>query len=187
MTSVSDYMFNNMGRIGADETDNTQRNLSNTKYANYVLENYFSESGSNSHVNFATQQPTVNFRGTAGGLPGDVIDSESILSIHTEQSRAFEKLQLNQRAFATIPYLGRGASNPVLESQLQQGETVGDKKSIGTIMEETFINYSDYPMLDDVKNRVTNPSFSVEESALSGWVRGGASSREYGNSSFSKK
>lgn len=183
MTSTNDYMFNNLGRIGADTVDNTQRNLANTRYANYMLDNQFSAVNSAAHVNFATQQPSVNFRGTGGGVgvPGNAIDYDSTLLIKTDQERAFERLQLNQRPFATVPYLGRGSVNPTLESQLLVGEYMSDKKSDKTIMDKAFINYTDYPLMDDVKARVTNPAYSVEEAALNGWTRGGASSRDMAN------
>lgn len=183
MTTMNDFMFNNLGRIGADTVDNTQRNLANTRYSNYMLENQFSAMNSAAHVDFATQQPSVNFRGTAGGagVPGSAIDYDSMLLIKSDQERAFERLQLNQRPFLTVPYLGRGSVNPVLESQLMIGEYIGEKKSDKTIMDKAFINYSDYPLMDDVKSRVTNPAFSVEEAALNGWTRGGASSRDMAN------
>jgi hypothetical protein len=183
MTTTNDYIFNNLGRIGADTVDNTQRNLANSRYANYMLNDQFSALNSTTHINFATQQPSINFRGTGGGagVPGIAIDYDSMLTIKTDQERSFERLQLNQRPFMTIPYLGRGSVNPVLESQMLIGEYIGEKKSDKTIMDKSFINYSDYPLMDDVKERITNPAYSVEEAALNGWTRGGASSRDMAN------
>ena len=95
-----------------------------------------------------------------------------------EQSRALEKLQLFERTFRTVPYLGRGSVDPALESQLQQGELASDKKSVSTIMEKSFEDYSLYPTDSQMKERVTDPSHTVEEAALDGWIRGGASTRE---------
>ena len=46
MASVTDYMFNNMGRIGNDKIDQSQKNVHNTKFANHMLADYFSESTS---------------------------------------------------------------------------------------------------------------------------------------------
>ena len=183
MSNTSDYFFNNMGRIGSESVDNTQRNITNTRYANYMLNDNYNGFLSNSHVEFATLAPSINFRGTGGGsgLPGSVVDFDSLLLLKPEQQREFEKLQLHQRPFATVPYLGRGSSNPVLEAQLQQGETVRDMKSASTIMDKSFVEYSNYPLMDSVKDRVTNPNYSVEEAALDGWVRGGLPSREVAN------
>ena len=162
-------IFNNMERIGLNDS---QRNVANTRFSTYTMENYFS-SNPDSAVRFATQTPTVNFKNTVGGLPGSVVDSDSLLLIGNKQDRSLEKLNLIQRPYLTIPYLGKGASNPALESVLQQGERVSDKKST---WEQNETDQS-YPMIAKLKNRVTNPTYSVEEAALNGWVRGGRSSR----------
>ena len=165
---MTDFMFNNMGRIGVD---GSQRNISNTRYADYTVDRLF---GEDAHVQFATSAPTINFRGTLGGLPGSAIDVDSLLMIKADQQRAFEKLQLIQRPFATVPYLGRGAIDPALESQLRNGESASERKSVSTVSEKTYV---EYPIMDSVRDRVTNPTYSVEESALDGWVRGGQASR----------
>jgi len=176
MTSISDFLFNNLGRIGSENVDNTQRNLANSRYANYMLQPPNTTSADN-HVMFATQQPKINFRrgGDGVGIPAGVVDYDSLLLIKANQVRTFEPLQLVQRPFATIPYLGKGSVDPVLESQLMQGQMVSDRKSLAPVTDKPYI---DYPMMDDVRERVTNPVFSVEESALSGWTRGGVPTRE---------
>jgi hypothetical protein len=83
-----------------------------------------------------------------------------------------------QRPFATVPYLGRGAGNPDLESQLQQGEVVNHQKSVSTIMEKSFMEHAMYPTDSAMNERVANPAYSVEEAAMNGWVRGGSSTRD---------
>jgi len=176
--------FNMMERLGFDTS---RRNESNTKYANYMLDNQFGSSKSDDHVKFATLAPKINFRGTVGGLPGSAVDYDSLLVIKTEQQRSFEKLQLIQRPFATVPYLGRGTSDPILESRLQQGEMIYEKKSISTIADAPYVDNAAYPMMSTLKDRVTNAAYSVEEAALSGWVRGGQSSREMEGDVVSKK
>ena len=106
-----------------------------------------------------------------GGLPPSAVDYDSLLIIKTEQQRAYEKLQLVQRPFLTVPYLGKGSADPVLESRLMQGEWASGKMA-------TTDGQIDYPMLSNVKDRVANPAFSVEEVAMNGWIRGGKTSRE---------
>jgi len=176
---MSSYTFNNMGRIGLDATDQTQRNLHNTRFANYMLSEFFSDKTTDSQVKFATQQPTMMVSGT--GIAGSVIDVNSMLTLKTEQERPLEKLMLFPRPFATVPYLGKGSCDPSLESQLQQGELVSDKKSVSTIMEKSFSNYSMYPTDTHMEERVKNPAFVVQEAALDGWVRGGQSTRNFTN------
>jgi len=180
---MSDYSFFNTDRIGADAVDNTQRNLENTRYASYALANYFNyaePNESSQYVNFATQQPNVMFSGVSngGGLVGGLVDSDSNLTIKTQQERSLEKLSLSQRPFLTVPYLGRGSCDPLLEAQILQGENSQDKKSVSTIMSKSFMDYTLYPLDAEMKNRVADTRNTIEESALAGWVRGGVQTRE---------
>jgi len=185
MNNTSSYLFNSMGRIGIDLTDQTAENLYNTRFGNYMVSNYFSDSTSDQHIQFATQQPNVLPNGKSG-IAGGVIDQYSFLLTGTETERPLEKLQLNRRLFNTVPYLGKGSGDPTLESQLFQGEMVSDKKSVATVSELSYINYATYPMMDDLKSRIGNPTYSVQEVALDGWVRGGASARDTSFSSNSR-
>jgi len=182
-------MFNNLGRIDADATDKSQHNLQNIRFANYQLSSYFSETLSNSHIQFATSQlgMMVDVSIGAAGISPAIVDKDSELIVNSKQERPLDKLQLSQRPFLTVPYLGRGSCDPSLESKLQQGENVSDKKSVSTIMNKSFMGYTLYPTDDNMTNHVNNPAYTVEEAALGGWVRGGASTRDiYTDSNFSK-
>ena len=180
MSLTSNYLFDNLGRIGDDPIDNATRTVSNTKFANYMLSNYYSDNISSSHVDFAVQQPAIMFNGLThgSGLSGSVIDTDSRLLLNAENERPLEKLQLMERPFLTVPYLGRGSCDPSLESQLQQGEIVNEKKSVSTLSENSNLGYVMYVSDPEMTERVHNPSNTVEEAALNGWVRGGAASRE---------
>jgi hypothetical protein len=61
-----DFNFNNMGRISLDSTDQSQKNVYNTRFANYTLSNYFSNIVSDNHVKFAIEQPTTTFNELVG-------------------------------------------------------------------------------------------------------------------------
>ena len=148
------YLFNNNDRLGSDVTDQTQKNLHNTRFANYMLSDFVSDKKSETSIKFATQQPTVMVNG--GGVSPSVIDTNSVLLLKTEQERALEKLQLFQRPFVTVPYLGKGSCDPVLEAQLMQGEMVSDKKSVSTIMEQSFGKYALYPLDNQMETHVQN-------------------------------
>ena len=189
MANISNYMFNNMGHLGQDSVDETQRNVSNTRFATWTLSNYFSETTSDSHVQFATQMPTIMFSGTSNGagLHGSLVDTDSMLMLNKENERPLEKLSLVERPFLTVPYLGRGSCDPALESQLQQGELVSDKKSVSTIMEKSFANYSLYPLDTKAKDYVNNPANTVQEAALDGWLRGGVTTRDMSTDDKFKK
>lgn len=177
---MSAFAFFNNDRIGADAVDNTQRNLENNRYSGYVLSNFFAGQADAGHVDFATQQPNVMFSGVMNGpgLVGNLVDMDSLLTLKSEQERSLEKLSLNQRTFLTVPYLGRGSCDPLLEAQILQGENSQDKKSVSTIMSKSFMDYTMYPLDAEMKNRVSNTKNTIEESALDGWVRGGVQTRE---------
>ena len=180
MAIVSDYTFNRTDRIGLDVTDNTQRNMQNTRYSNYYTTNNFSESSISSNtIQFGAAYPTMVMHNTiwGNGLNGEVVDNDSQLLIRTIQERPLEKLDIYSRPFATVPYLGRGSCNPDVESQLLQGETVSDRKSVATVMNQSFLPYTMYPTDDYMTEHVRDPTFTVEEAALAGWVRGGSDSR----------
>ena len=124
-------------------------------------------------------QPCVSYNSVNGGsgVGGRVVDYESLLLNQAEQDRPLEKVQLMQRIFATVPYLGRGAGNADIESQLQQGEIIDHKKSTSTIMEKSFMPYSMQLTDYNMNERVANPAYTVEEVAMEGWVRGGTDAR----------
>ena len=184
MASIYPYTFNGTSRIRNDNTDKSQQTMMNTKFNNYMLSTYFSENRSDAHVKFATEQPSMMFSGINGGASGGInsftVDVDSNLNIKKENGRALEKLSLQQRPFLTVPYLGRGSCDTVLESQLKQGDIVANKKSVSTITEQSFNNM--YPLIDSIKETVTNPKYLVQEAALDGWTRGGSATREQAKS-----
>jgi hypothetical protein len=171
----SDYYFNHLGRIGDDYTDRSQQNVQNYQYANLVLADYFSDKKLENQVQFVSSYPGISLSNSMGnGLSGSVVDQESNLLWKTGQERPIEKLQLFQRPFVTVPYLGKGSCNPIIESQLQQGETVRGKKSVSTVMEQSFYLPQNHP--------VAYETVQVEEIALGGWSRGGMDTRTTGDS-----
>ena len=53
-----------------------------------------------------------------------------------------------------------------------------NKKSVNNLSEKSYIAYHSTPLLSSVKERMTNPAYSVESVASQGWIRGGVPSRE---------
>lgn len=179
MAFVKDFVFSNMSRIGNDNCDLSQRNIQNTNSANYLLTNHNNFNSSNKAMEFALQQPNVNFNGGHhSDLGGNEIDVNSYLLLGQEQTNPKCKIDLYQRTFLTVPYLGRGRGNPILESELRQGDCITNKKSITNLSEKSYIGLSNTPMIPSLKNSITNPVNLVEGVAADGWVRGGVPSRE---------
>jgi hypothetical protein len=180
MANVFNYTFQNMSRIGLDECNKSQTDIQNVSSCNYTLQNYFaSDCSMKNPISLATTQPGIMYNGGYNsGSGGCNIDDSSNLLIGTIQTHPRCRIDLFHRPFATVPFLGRGAVNPIIESQIQQGEAMINKRSVNTLSEQSYIKYHQTPLLPAVKERLTNPANSVESVASEGWVRGGVPSRE---------
>ena len=191
MAFVTDYTFFNSSRIGNDTCFQDQNTLQNIGQCNYLLQNYFaSDCTMKNPIKLATAQPCVFYNGpSAVGSGGCVVDDSSKLLIGSIQTHPKCKIDLFQRPFATVPYLGRGSVCPILESQIMQGELLTNKNSVNHLSEKSYLQYSNTPLLPDVKERMTNPAYCVEGAAAQGWIRGGIPSRELtrDNKSYSSK
>lgn len=180
MANLSDYTFGNIARIGLDECNLTQDTIQNMSYCNYMTQNYFaSDCSMQRQRELATTQPGIMYNGGYGsGAGGCNVDDSSKLLIGTIQTHPKCRIDLFHRPFATVPFLGRGSVNPVMESQIQQGEQNINKKTINNLSEKSYIKYHQTPLLPDVADNINNPDHLVEEVASQGWVRGGVPSRE---------
>ena len=178
MSGTSNYTFYNMNRMEDYKTTQTQKELQNDRFSTYTTTNYFSENAKDGQLKFATEQVAVVPNSVTGsGVGSNSIIDESALIIEKEKARNLGRLNLMQRPFLTVPYLGRGSVDPALELQIKEGELFTDKKSTATIMSQSFMGYTMYPTSKEMEERVTDPRHNIEESALSGWVRGGMDTR----------
>jgi len=180
MADLSSYAFNNMSRIGLDDCYKSQTDIQNVTSCNYSTQNFFAKDCSMKNpIDLATSQPGIMYNGGhnvgAGGC--NIMDSSRLL-IGTIQTHPRCHIDLFQRPFATIPYLGRGSVNPIIESQIQQGEQLTNKRSINNLSEKNYDKYRHTPLLDSVRQNFNNTSGKIESDASQGWVRGGVPSRE---------
>ena len=178
MSYVSNYTFDNISRIGHDNCNIDQNSIQNTQAANYLLQNYFAADCSMKNpISLATTQPGIMYNGGYNvGAGGCNIDDSSKLQIGSIQTHPRCHIDLFQRPFATVPYLGRGSVNPIMESQIQQGEQIVNKKSTSNLSEKSYIKYHQTPLLPAVQEKIKNSS--IESDASQGWIRGGVPSRE---------
>lgn len=180
MANVSSYTFDNMSRIGNDSCCIDQTSIQNVASCNYMTQNFFAADCSMKNAKaLATTQPGIMYNGGYNsGAGGCNIDNSSELLIGTIQTHPRCHIDLFQRPFATVPYLGRGAVNPVMESQIQQGEQIVNKRSVTNLSEKSYIKYHQTPLLPAVQERINNPANQIENVASDGWIRGGVPSRE---------
>jgi hypothetical protein len=180
MAHTYSYTFDTMSRIGNDQCCVDQNTLQDVAACNYMTQNYFSSDCSMKNpIALATTQPGIMYNGGYNvGAGGCNINDNSNLTIGTIQTHPKCRIDLFHRPFATVPYLGRGAVNPIMESQIQQGEQLVNKKSVNPLTEKSYIKYHHTPLLPAVKERMTNSSNKIESDASEGWVRGGVPSRD---------
>ena len=180
MAHVSDFTFNTMGRIGNDECSQDINAIQNSQACSYLLQNYFAVDCNMSKAKqLATTQPGINYSGSMGSdMCGSNIDDSSKLLIGSIQTNPKARIDLFQRPFATVPYLGRCAVDPILESQIQQGEAVTNKRTVTRLTEKSHLRYRTTPLIPEMQQTVQNPDNIIEANASQGWIRGGVPSRE---------
>ena len=180
MAHVSDFAFNNISRIGDDSCSQDINSIENSQACSYILQNYFAQDCTMSKAKqLAVTQPCINYSGTMGSdICGSNIDDSSRLLIGTIQTHPRCRIDLFQRPFATVPYLGRGSVDSIVESQIQQGESITNKRSVTRLTEKSHLKYRTTPMLPEIKQNIQNPNNLIEDSASQGWIRGGVPSRE---------
>jgi len=180
MANVSSYTFDNISRIGNDSCCISQTDIQNVSSCNYMTQNYFAADCSMKNpIALATTQPGVMYNGGYNsGSGGCNIDDSSKLQIGTIQTHPRSRIDLFQRPFATVPYLGRGSVNPIMESQIQQGEQMVNKRSINNLSEKSYIKYHQTPLLPAVQQKMNDSTTKIESDASDGWIRGGVPSRE---------
>lgn len=180
-----DYSFYESTRIGSDQCDKSQQSIQNANSATYLLNNFKPSCPASNAFDFAVSN-SLNFKdGHQVGSSGCNIDTNTKLS-HSSLSRPKCRLSLMERPFLTVPYLGRGKRNVVMESQMQQGKTTLNLKSENQSSEICYMKYSDTPMIQPIKSTITNPANLVEGVADKTWVRGGAPTREIGKNYLKK-
>jgi len=177
----SDYtFFNSSDRIGSDNSCRDMNDLQNTLYSSHLLQNFhLGETAMKGSIDFATRQIGVNYKGSFNtDYAGSNIDDSSNLLIGSINTHPRSRISLFQRPFATTPFLGRGSSCPILESQLQQGDSITNKKSVNTLSEKSFIKYSNTPMIASLKADMGNSSNFIESDADPNWIRGGLNTKD---------
>lgn len=180
MSNVYSYTFDTPSRIGLDQCNLSQTDIQNVASCNYRTQNFFaSDCSMKNPIELATTQPGIMYNGGFNsGAGGCNIDTSSRLQIGTIQTNPKCRIDLFHRPFSTVPFLGRGSVNPVMEAQIQQGEQIVNKRSVNNLGEKSYIKYHQTPLLPAVQDTFNNSATKIENDASDGWIRGGVPSRE---------
>jgi len=180
MPTLMDFKFDNLSRIGNDESVYTQDNMMNTEASKYMTFNPF-ENKCLGGSEFAMKQTNVFVNKSTYGVGplGCNVNEGSILSkgILTNDN---VKLTLRERPYLTVPFLGRGNAEVSKENKLRMGDTFKDKKSVVQMNEQCFNNLNKYPMNEGMKNKI--------KGAKNGWETNGVDTRNiYKSDKYSQK
>lgn len=174
------YLFNNLTRWGNDKTAINAREVQNNDIGSYRTTNYFLEyCGMEKPMKLATSQQGILLGSGPGicGVGGCNVDSDSNIKIGTIQTNTKCRINLHQRQFLTVPYLGRGPCYPTLENKLKMGKSIKISKQKKKITEKEFP--VKIPMIPQLKKNIQNTKHIIENDVNNNWVRGGLPSRRY--------
>lgn len=179
MSTLVNFNFDQLSRIGNDFTTYTQENIMNTNLANYMTYNPYSMDCKGA-MEFATAQPNVFMNGTYGIGPGGCNIAESNLLEKSVLTNPNIKISLHERPYKSVPYLGKGNVDVTLENSLLWGDDLREKKTSIKLNEKTYFSLEHYPLMN--ADSMTDPNKHIES-----WVRGGVHSREiYKNKEYKK-
>lgn len=172
------YPFANYARIGNDSCSLSQRSIQNMNVCNYLTQNYAASNDCAMirPMQFAMGQPGVFL--TGGHAGGCHIDDNSELTIGQLQTRPPCNISLVTRPFITVPYLGKGSVNPVIESQMRQGELQSKSKKVFSPSEYNMQHHHFTPMTKEARTHFNDVSKQIEGVVDSNWVRGGLGTRD---------
>lgn len=112
------------------------------------------------------------------GLNNASINSDSVLRNQPGFMSKRCNIRPQTRPFLSVPFMGRGRGNQLIESQLQHSEFSRLGKACDTVT-ETFFPQQYTPMIPSLARSIQNPKNLIPEVAADGWIRGGIPSREF--------
>jgi len=184
MSTLVNFNFDGLSRIGNDSTTYTQENILNMQYANYTTYNPY-KMDCNAALDFATSQPNIFIKGSNGIGPGGCNIAESTLLEKSVLTNPHIKISLHERPYKTVPYLGKGNVDVSLENSLLWGYDLREKKSKISLVNNPNLGLENYPLMNP--ERMTDPRLHIEGAVSKDWVRGGLASREiYKNKDYNK-
>lgn len=186
MSRIVDFTFNQLSRIGQDDSAYTQEHLMNTHMADYTTYNPYSNKCLGG-LDFALKQPNVFVNKSTyqlGPLGCNVKDNSILKKGLLTNPKV--KLTLHERPYKTVPFLGKGNVDVYQENKLRLGDTFKERKSVSQFNEQCFFNVEKYPMHSEIKKRLAQSK--IEDDVHPHWSRGGTDTRLlYQNIDYCKK
>jgi hypothetical protein len=182
MFGTTNQVFDATTRIGQDPCALDQASIQNMKACNYATQNYFAgEASLNKSMDVATSHAGFVINGGYGmGVGGFNVDESSRMQIGAVQGNSCGRNNLFHRPFATVPYLGRGAVDPNLESQLLNRNVSMDRRASGAQPCTSSIRYHRTPLIPMAKKRISAMGDNIMSNEEAGFRFGGVDTRNDG-------
>jgi hypothetical protein len=184
--------LNQLTGLGSDEDYIDQQSIQDMNACNYTLQNfYLGDAGMSKAKEMATRQPFVMYNRAGYGMEGGGanVDQNSRLLLGSIQTHPKCRIDLFQRPFVTVPYLGRGSVDASVEYEILQGESSTNRRSQTYLMDKDYMKYHTTPLIPDLdlntsvfrgkgSSSMQDPRHLLEDSADKNWIRGGIPSRD---------
>lgn len=181
MFGSTNQLFDTSTRIGQDPCALDQASIQNVKACNYLTQNYFAADCTLKRpVQIATSQAGVMLSGGGYGMGagGCNVDESSRLKLGA-QGHPRGRINLFHRPFLTVPYLGRGAVDANLESELLNRNESTDRRSKQTCNNNT-IYYHQTPLIPEAHKRIRSMADKMKTNEMAGFRQGGIDTRNEG-------
>jgi hypothetical protein len=175
---MSNFQVQQFTRVHDDPCDQQVQNRESSGPGTYQTTNLVP--ASQSAFMTAYQQPAIPAAPGYGWSAAN-IDADSVLRNHAIQTNSPHcplRARTQARPFVTVPFMGRGRGDAVLETRMQHAEITRQGRECGTVT-ETFLSNQFTPMIPYVAQNVQNPVHLIPEVASQGWVRAGVPSRQW--------
>lgn len=179
MKKLPKLNLNSRARIEEDNCYHTVRDMQNISCADYMVKSFKDcECPAKNIRDIAMNEPTITFRDGYGwsSVDGCNIDADSKVRNAPNLTNLKYIQQLYTRPYATVPFMGRGVTDPVLENVMITGEDTSQKKQCNTLS-GIYIDRFD-PLVPCLKDNVQNPIHLVTEVVRPDWIWGGLPSRD---------
>lgn len=154
---LSTYNFDNMSNVNNDKLYVTQKSIQDKSICQYQMQNF---RDNNVYMNIATSQAGIQFKG-GHGMSHDgknINDSSKLLLKSIPGGKADGPIDLWQRPFLTVPYVGRGTVDPTMEMEMKKGLLYSNRKMNTSTSENNHTTYIYTPLLNEIESQLQNPS-----------------------------
>lgn len=176
--------FNHQNRFQNDPCYRSTETNQSTQPGMYKLHNFYDcRSQPTQTMDIALTQPLTQFKDGHGsvGQKGNLVDTWSSMRNGKDGgvlTNTGGPQTLNERAFLTVPYMGRGIGDPCTELALKEGSETFERKSCNTLA-DIHLPHQYTPLVDCLRQEVQNPQHILPEDNQADWMRGGYPSRQW--------